>query len=139
MAIIKANPEAEVSVGFSTVKAGTYRMRIKEVEDRNPDKNDLKVTLEWILPASELLGVDNAPLKGNSGNLFDYVSLDGSLDEKGKSKQWKLRTLTEAVGLSWSDYDPVVDLPGKELDVIVKLDTYEGEQKNKVSRYVIPK
>jgi hypothetical protein len=132
MGMIKANLEAEVSVGFSAVKAGNYKMRITEVTDRNPEKNDLKLKLEFVEPASNLYGVDNQPLKGNASNLFDYVML-------ADDKQWKLRTLTEAVGLPWGDYDPCVELVGKEVEVVVKIEVYEGEQKNKVARYVIQK
>ena len=128
MALIKANPAAEVSVAFDVVKPGTYPCRIVEVTDRNPEKNDLKVTLEYIEP-STLVNVAGEPAK-NAGKLFDYVQL-------AEDKQWKLRTLTEACGLPWADFDPVVDLVGREVKVTIKLDTYEGTQSNKVARYVI--
>jgi hypothetical protein len=128
MGMIRVNPEAEVKAGFAPVKAGTYAMRIKEITDRNPEKNDLKVVLEFVAPASELIGLDNEPLKGSAGSLFDYIMLDFD-------KQWKLRMITEAAGLPWGNFDPM-DLQGKELNVVVKLETYEGEQRNKVARYV---
>lgn len=130
--MISVNPDAEIKTGFQPVKPGTYPMRIKEVTDRNPEKNDLKVVLEFVQPASELYGIDNEPLKGNAGSLFDYVGL--SMD-----KQWKLRMITEAAGLPWVNYDAVVELPGKELNVVVKTELYEGEQRNKVARYVVAK
>ena len=130
MGVINVNPEAEVKTGFAPVKPGTYQVRIKEVTDRNPEKNDLKLVLEFVQPASELLGIDNVPLKGSAGSLFDYIMLDND-------KQWKLRQLTEACGLPWSAYDPLVELPGRELFVIVKNELYEGEVKNKVNRYVV--
>lgn len=130
MAIINVNPAAEVKTGFAPVKPGTYLMRIKEVTDRNPEKNDLKLVLEFVSPASELLGVDNEPLKGNAGSLFDYIML-------ADDKQWKLRQLTEACGLPWQAYDPLVELPGRELKVVVKTEVYEDETRNKVSRYYV--
>lgn len=130
MSIINVNPEAEIRTGFAPVKPGTYPVRIKEVTDRNPEKNDLKVVYEFVQPASEILGVDNEPLKGNVGSLFDYVMLDND-------KQWKLRQLTEACGLPWVAYDPVVELQGRELYVVVKTELFEGEVKNKISRYVV--
>jgi hypothetical protein len=71
-------------------------------------------------------------LKGLAGGIFDYIPL-------ADDKQWKLRTITEAAGLPWGDYDPEVDLPGREITVVVKVEQYEGEWKNKVGRYVIPK
>ena len=130
MAIINVNPEAEVKTGFAAVKPGTYQVRVKTVEDRNPEKNDLKVVYEFVQPASELCGVDGEPLKGNAGSLFDYIMLDNE-------KQWKLRQLTEACGLPWAAYDPLVELPGREVYVVVKTELFEGETKNKISRYVV--
>ena len=41
--------------------------------------------------------------------------------------------------VEWADYDPVVDLPGRELDVVVRNETYEEVLRNRVGRYVIPK
>jgi len=131
MALLNVNPNAEVKAGFETVKAGTYRVRIKEVEDRNPEKNGLQVTMEYSDPTT-LLGLTGEPLKGQAGSLFDYIML-------AQDKQWKLRMITEACGLPWTNFDPVVDFPGRELDVVVKLEEYEGEQRNKVARYVIEK
>jgi hypothetical protein len=131
MSLLNVNPEAEVSVGFTPVRPGTYRMRIKEVTDRNPAKNDLKLVLEHVSPISELLGIDGEVLKGNPGSCFDYVMLDFE-------KQWKLRQVVEAAGLPWANLD-TMDLQGKELDVIIKLEEYNGEQRNKVARYVVPK
>jgi hypothetical protein len=131
MAIFNVNPSAEVKTGFTPVKPATYELRIKEVEDRNPEKNDLKVTFEYVAPQSELLGVDNQPLKGNAGSLFDYIMLDND-------KQWKLRQLTEACGLPWIDQDFLVELPGRTCFAIVKTESYEGELRNKIARYVIP-
>ena len=131
MSLIHANPNAEVKT-FETVRPGTYRMRIKTVEDRNPGKNDLKITLEYVTPAAELVGLDGATLAGLPGSLFDYIML-------AEDKQWKFRQLTEAAGLPWGDYDPLVELVGRELDVAVKTEAYEGELRNKVARYVVAK
>jgi hypothetical protein len=41
--------------------------------------------------------------------------------------------------MPWADYDPCVELIGKELDVVVKVEPYEGEDRNKVARYVVQK
>jgi hypothetical protein len=141
MGVLRVNPEAEVSVGFPVLKPGVYRMRIKEVEDRSADpsnpKDDYKVTLGFA-DVSQLVLNDGTPYLGTiegAGSLFDYVM-------QAQDKQWKLRTLTEACGLPWADYDPVVDLPGKEVDVKVKLEEYpkgSGDLKNKVDRYIIEK
>lgn len=134
MGMFKVNPGAEAASDFPTFQPGTYRMRVKEVKDRTPEKNDFKITLEYA-DQSQLVKLDGTQFTGNleaAGNLFDYVMQD-------PEKQWKLRQLTEAAGLPWTDYDPVVDLPGRELDVKIKTEVFEGEQKNKVGRYVLPK
>ena len=131
MGLINVNPDAELRPDFETVKPGTYTMRIRDVEDRNPEKNDLHITLEFVDPPMNLLNLSGQPCKA-VGIIHDYIMLD-------PDKQWKLRQLTEATGLPWTDYDPIAELPGKELQVVIKLEPYEGEQRNKVSRYVIPK
>lgn len=131
MAILNTNPAAEVSVAFETIKPGTYPMRITEVTDRNPDKNDIKIKLEYV-DKSGLVTLAGEQAK-NPGSLFDYVQL-------ASDKQWKLRTLYEAAGLGWpTTIDPCVDLQQVEVPVTIKLEEYEGEQKNKVARYVIKK
>ncbi len=141
MAILKVNPEAESKSDFPTFQPGTYRMRIKAVQDRatNPDqgkeaKQDYKLTLEYV-DATQLILENGTAYTGTlegAGSLFDYVMQD-------PNQQWKLRQLTEAAGLPWVDYDPTVDLIGREIDVKVKTEMYEGEKKNKVGRYVLPK
>lgn len=132
MGMLTVNPNAEVKQGFPTVKPDTYRMRIVEVIDRNPEKNDLKVTLQYV-DAHQLVLLDGSGYTGTAegaGKLFDYIMLD-------HEKQWKLRTITEACGLPWRDYNPVVDLQGREVDVKVKIEVYNEEQRNKVDRYVV--
>jgi len=130
--LIKVNVNAEVSAGFEAVKTGNYRMRVKQVTDRNPEKNDLEVVLEHTLTPTELAGTAGQPLKGQPSGVYDYITL-------ADDKQWKLRAITEAAGLPWGDYDPVIDLPGREVEVTLKTKPYEGELRNKVGRYIVPK
>lgn len=141
MAVLNVNPKAESKSEFPVFAPGTYRMRIKDVKDRSetPDegkepKPDYKLTLEYVDP-SQLVTIDGKPFTGSldgAGNLFDYVMQD-------PEKQWKLRQLADAAGLSWENQDFTQTLLGRELDVKVKTEIYEGEQKNKVGRYIIPK
>lgn len=134
MGILHVNPAAEAKSDFPTFQPGMYRMRIKEVQDRSPEKQDYKITLEFA-DVTQLVKLDGAPYTGSAegaGNLFDYVMQDAE-------KQWKLRQLTEAAGLPWSDYDPTVELVGKEVEVKVGTEEYQGELKNKIKRYVLPK
>ena len=128
--IVNVNPDAEVSVGFEAVKPGTYPVRITEIKDRNPEKNDLEVTLEHTTPKESLLGLTDDVLKGQASRLKDYIML-------APEKHWKLRAITEAAGLPWQDYDPETELLGREINVVIKLEEYMGEQRNKVARYIV--
>lgn len=129
MGMVNVNPEAELRPEFETVKAGTYAMRIKAVKDRNPEKNDLEVQLEHVDVPANLTNLRGEPCKA-VGGVFDYIPL-------AHDKQWKLRQVTQAAGLPWQSYDPVTELLGRELQVVIKLDLFEGEQRNKVARYVV--
>lgn len=136
MGVVRVNPTAEAGTEFPVMKPGTYRMRIKAVEDRNNSetpKNDLKVTLEYV-DGSQLIQLNGTPFNGKleaAGSLFDYIGL-------ADDKQWKLRQIAEAAGLGWTDQDFAETLLGCELDVKVKIEEYQGEQKNKVGRYMKP-
>ena len=113
-------------------------MRVKAVQDReaNPDqgkepKADFKVTLEFV-DAGQLTLLNGQPFTGKleqAGSLFDYI-------QKAADKQWKMRQFNEALGLGWGDFDPEADWLGKEVTVKVVTEAYEGEQKNKVKRYI---
>lgn len=134
MGVLKVNPAAESKSDFPTFQPGTYRMRIKSCEDRSPEKQDYKLTLEFA-NVTQLVKLDGSVYTGSAegaGSMFDYVQQD-------PEKQWKLRQLTEAAGLPWADYDPCVELVGKEVDVKLGTEEYQGEQKNKVKRYLLPK
>ena len=131
MALINVNMDAELKPQFETVQAGSYNMRIKEAEDYTSQKGTemIKLTLEFVEPPMNLTNLEGQPCKA-VGNIFDYIMLDAD-------KQWKLRQLTEAVGLPWGNYDPIAELPQKEVKVQLKLEAYEGNQTNKVGRYII--
>jgi len=133
MGMLNVNPDAEVRGEFDTVKAGTYAMRVKEVTEETSKKGKemLKITLSYIGDPASLTNLAGEPCK-NPGTLIDYAMT-------AADQQWKIRQLTEAAGLPWGDYDPCIDLQDKEVETIIKLEAYEGEQRNKVSRYVIPK
>jgi len=131
MTLIKANPEAEVSQSFEAVKPGPYRMRIRAVKNRNPEKNDLEIELEHTIPVTELCGVGGDAIKGQPQRVFDYIML-------AADKQWKLRALVESTGLPWGDVDDS-EFQGKEVDVTLKIEEYNGEQRNKAGRYIVKK
>jgi hypothetical protein len=138
MAVLNVNPAAEAGSEFPVFQPGTYHMRVKEVTDRSIDpsnpKQDFKVVLEYVDPSALIL-VNGQPYEGKAdaaGSLFDYIM-------QAPDKQWKLRQISDAAGLQWVDQDFTQTLVGQELDVKVKIEEYQGEQKNKVSRYLAVK
>ena len=124
---IVVNPDAEVSA-FAPVRPGTYRMRISEVEDRRPEKEDLHIILVHTMPANELTGIDGEPLKGQASSVHDYLQL-------APDKQWKLRSVVEAAGMEWGDFMPS-DLKDKEVELAVTTETYNDQLRNRAGRYV---
>lgn len=135
MGILQVNPAAEAGSDFPTFQPGVYRMRIVEVTDRSIEgKADYKVKLSFA-DQSQLVLLTGQAYAGSlegAGSLFDYVM-------QAPDKQWKLRQLTEACGLPWEAQDFTQSLVGREVDVKVKTEKYEGEDKNKVARYVAAK
>lgn len=127
------NPEAEANAAFDVVAPGTYKMRVAEITDFQSAKGNscLKIRLEYVDPSS-LLKIDGNPAN-NPGNVFD----NGLIYEPA-DKQGRLRNFVEACGESWGDISDTDVLVGKEVDVKIKLDEYQGEQSNKVARYLAP-
>jgi hypothetical protein len=125
MAKIDVNLDTTVS-SFVAVAAGKYPMKITKVTDRRPGKTDLEIQLQHVTPAYELNGVDGETVKGQPSGVYLYTSL-------APDKQSRLRELVEAAGLVWGDLD-TDDLQGKEVLATLKLEEYQGEQKNKVAR-----
>lgn len=131
MARLNANPSVEANVAFDVVAPGEYVMRVEEVTEfvsQNSGNTCWKVRFSYAEPSS-ICKVNGDPAK-NVGGLFD-----SGLVISPAEKQGKLRSLVEALGLRWSDLDSD-DLVGKECIVKVKLEEYQGEQKNGVARYL---
>jgi hypothetical protein len=126
MARIEVNLDTQVS-NFVAVAKGTYPMTITAVKDRRADgKQDLEIRLEHVTPAVELTGLDGQPLKGQPSGLFMYLQL-------ATDKQWKLRQVVEAAGLTWGALD-TDDLLQKTVNVVVDIEEYNGEMKNRATR-----
>lgn len=127
------NPTAEANAAFDVIQPGTHRMRIVEITDFQSQSGNkcLKVRMEYVDPSS-LTKLDGSPA-ANPGNLFD----NGLVFEPA-DKQGRLRNFVEACGKTWGEVSDTDDLVGLEVDVKIKLDEYNGEQSNKVSRYLAP-
>ena len=125
---LTANPNAEASLAFDTVKPGDYAMRVKEIsEETSKSGNPMwKITLEYVDPTG-CAKLDGSPAK-NPGTLIDYCVTT-------PESQGKLKGFVLACGERWEDLDSE-NLIGKELTVRVKTEKYEGEDRNKVGRYI---
>lgn len=134
---LTANPNAEASSGFDVVRPSVYRMRIKEVlyEDSNgkpfvSEKRNTcwRVRFEYV----DKLGLIN--LQGQAAKNPGTLTDNGLVVDPPEG-QGKIRGLVEACGRPWQDYDPW-ELHGWELDVKVGTEPWEGEQRNKIQRYM---
>lgn len=132
MARLTANPSAEASLAFDVVKPGTYRMRIKSIEETDskstPGNKLWKVGLEYTDPTGATK--EDGTSAKNPGTI-----LDSSLVVYPPEKQGKVRGFVECFGKKWGDLDSE-DLIGLEGDVAVFIDLYQGEKSNKVKRYL---
>ncbi len=135
--VFTPNPNAEASASFDVVKPGIYKMRIEGSENfpaisefTSKEGNPCLKARFVFADRGSLSKLDGSPAN-NPGAVIDAgLSL---LPEK----QGKLRSLVEACGLSWGSFSGNTDeLLGKELDVKIKTDTYEGEIKNSIARYM---
>jgi len=124
------NPEAEANAAFDVIQPGTYKMRVEEISEFVSSKgnNCLKVRLAYVDPSSAVK-LDGTPAS-NPGNIFDNGLTTDS------DKQGRLRNFVEACGKAWGDVSDTDELIGSEVDVKIKIDEYNGEQSNKVARYL---
>ena len=108
-------------------------MRITGSEQKTSQaSNDyIEWTLKFVEPADSLTGVDGQPLKGQPSNIRLRTMLSPEL-------QWKLRGLVEAALGEWRDFDES-ELYGKEVEVRINEEDYEGQIRNNAGRVIIPK
>lgn len=138
MSLIKVNPNVEADAGFDIVKPGVYQMRIEAgknfpaVQEFTAQSGNtcLKVRLSFV-PGQILTNLRGDEAK-NAGAIFD-----SSLVTSPPEKQAKLRSLVEACGLPWGDFD-FNELIGRELSVSLKVEEYKGNPNNSVDRYLKP-
>ena len=125
------NPEAEANAAFDVIKPGVYRMRVEEITDFQSQSGNqcLKVRLAYVDPGA-LMKLDDTPAV-NAGNVFDNGLVTSPADKQGR-----LRNFVEACGHSWGEVSDTDVLIGAEVDVKIKVDEYNGEQSNKVARYL---
>jgi len=93
-----------------------YPVKIASVEDRRPDKNDLAVIVDF--------GQKYA-------RVWSYVNF-------GEASKWKFREFTDALGLKPKGQFDTSKIEGKKLNVKVTADSYEGEYKARIGRWLKP-
>lgn len=138
MARITANPQADVDAGFDIAQPGVYPMRIEGSPNmpavsefdskKTPGNKGIKIRLVFADPTA-VMKEDGTPAK-HLGSIIDNSVLTSPAEKQGK-----LRSLVEAAGLPWTDFD-TEDLVGKEVMVKVEVEIYNGDKKNTARRYV---
>lgn len=106
---------------FRRIKPDTYKVRIKSATHRGEDqgKNDIQVVFEVAENKNKAKGV---PLMG-------YVSFS-------ESSAWKLREFIDALGMKGNGTLDTDRLKGQELMAVVQDDTYQGEVRSKITKYL---
>ena len=107
-------------------------MRVEDISDFQSASGNqcLKVRLAFVDP-SGLTKLNGEPAN-NPGNVFDNGLVTSPADKQGR-----LRNFVEACGKTWGEVSDTDALLGAEIDVKLKLDEYNGEQSNKVARYLV--
>lgn len=112
--------DVEVSdVNYNQPKPGVYGAKIFDATPRNTDgKNDIEVIVE-VTDKGEF----------QAARLWTYVHL-------GEASRWKMRELTDAVGLPPKGVLDTDKLVGKKLKIKVNAGSYEGEYRARVQRFL---
>ncbi len=120
---ITVDPNTEVS-GFGYVEAGKYQLRIVKCEQITGPKAEY-LKWEFELVDSNLPSVTG---KGKPGHIFENTTLK-------VGAQFKLRQLTDALGIPWADLDTDAML-GTEFEAQLDIKEYEGIFSNEVKKYI---
>lgn len=117
MTVIKYdNSDVESGGSGTQPQPAVYSGKIVSVTDRRPDKNDMEVVVD--------LGPDYA-------RIWSYVNF-------GDASKWKFREFTDALGLKAKGQFDTSKLAGKKVNVKITADSYEGEYKGRIGRWLKP-
>ena len=120
---ITVDPTTEAS-GFGYVEAGKYRLRVVKVdENQGPAAPYLKWEFELTDP-----NLPSVTGKGKPGHIFENTTLK-------VGAQFRLRQLTDALGLDWADLDTDTMI-GAEFDAQLDISEYQGMFSNNVKKYI---
>lgn len=132
------NPNADADQGFDIAQPGIYRMRI-EGSPKFPGVQDfvaksgnrcLKVRLVFSDAPSTISTINGVQAK-NLGSVIDQSCVLEPAEKQGKT-----RGLVEACGIPWLEFTNLQMLNGREVFAKLELEEYNGEKRNKVTRYV---
>ncbi len=120
---ITVDPNTEAS-GFGYAEAGKYRLRIIKCEEmQGPAAPYLKWECEFVDA-----NIPSVTGKGKVGHIFENTTLK-------VGAQFRLRQLTDALGLDWADLD-TDNMIGSEFDAQVGIKEYQGVFSNEVKKYI---
>lgn len=141
MARITTNPQADADTEFDVAAPGVHLLRIEgsanfqavsEFDSKStPGNKGLKIRFVFADPTA--VTTTEGQVAKNLGSIIDQSCIYFPEDKQGK-----LRSLVEAAGMAWADFDSQ-DLVGREVLCKVGLDTYNGTTRNKIERYIKPK
>ena len=130
---ITVDPNTDAG-GFGYADAGEYRMRVAKVEHKEAKSADKFPGLSWQfefadpnIPSAEK-NKDGTDKK--VGNVFEFTTL-----KSGDNAQFRLRQLSDALGLVWGEIDDETVI-GMEFDAMIKIDSYNDEFNNKVAKFI---
>ena len=128
----------EESKDFSAVKAGTYRLRVEEIEQKKDDKDRSIISVRH-----SIVGTAETIDGGTPGGIFNTLYL-----HKQEALGF-LRRFVEAHGSTWDAFKANRDVNqflGAEAEAIVTLETKNGKTgedlvtpRNRIGKYVVTK
>lgn len=123
---IIVNPNQEASGEFGYAEAGEYQLRVIKIEQCQKSGSPypyLKAELEFV--DSEVKAVEAGK---KVGHLFENLTLK-------PDAQFRLRDFSEALGLSWGDFD-TDEVIGLEFSAKVKIRNYQDALSNEIGKYI---
>lgn len=109
-----------------SVPEGEYRLVIEKMEVRSSAKGQEMLVVRYSVEGDV-----------NAKNIFDYLILPGQYDDAARNQAAgrKIKRMCQAFNLPLSDID-MEDAVGSQGWVILSVEDYEGEDSNKIKRYV---
>jgi hypothetical protein len=137
MPSLAPNPNAEAQVAFDTIAAGTYRVRVKSVDEFVAQSGNTcwRFRFDFVDPSS-LTTVQGQPAQ-NPGSLIDSRFVVNPADGDTAKAQGQLRGFVEkALGLEWASLTDSDTLIGQECLAVIAVGEWKGSPTNEIKRYL---